>query len=111
MARLSTLTGKGFLREWGRHECYGRVNSAVLLGISTRIQQSTSRTPKKSPINGIVIKINEQGEILESLHDPKGLKVHTITNTIERDSVLFFGSLFNNAGGKLDLRELHHRMQ
>lgn len=60
---------------------------------------------------GFVIKINEQGEILESLHDPKGLKVHTITNTIERDSVLYFGSLFNNAVGKLDLRELHHRMQ
>ena len=57
---------------------------------------------------GFVLKINEQGEILESLHDPKGIKVHTITNTIERDSVLYIGSLFNDAVGELDLRKIHH---
>ncbi len=52
---------------------------------------------------GLIIKIDGQGNILESLHDPLGKVLHTITNTVEFEYTLYMGSLYNDTIGKLSL--------
>ena len=52
---------------------------------------------------GLIIKIDGQGNILESLHDSRGKVLHTITNTVEFENILYMGSLYNDTVGKLSL--------
>ena len=54
-------------------------------------------------IYGLIIKIDGQGNVLESLHDPLGKVLHTITNTVEFENTLYMGSLYNDTVGKLSL--------
>lgn len=53
---------------------------------------------------GLIIKIDGDGNILESLHDPDGTVLHTITNVVEWNNALYMGSLYNDTVGKLILQ-------
>jgi len=50
---------------------------------------------------GLIIKIDGDGNILKSLHDPNGNVLHTITNVVEWNNTLYIGSLYNDTVGKL----------
>ena len=45
ITRLAKIARTRFLHERGRHKSYGRADTAVLHGITTRIQWNTSQTP------------------------------------------------------------------
>lgn len=60
--------------------------------------------PKPTRI-GMIIKINPDGEILNSYHDLNGDVMYSVTNVYEHDNALYIGSLFNDAIGILSLRE------
>ena len=48
--------------------------------------------PKPAPY-GLVIEVDEQGRILQSLHDPDGASVQEVTSVHERDGVIYLGHL------------------
>ena len=50
-----------------------------------------------------VVKLNEEGQIVDSLQDPSGKQVYAITSAIERDGNLYLGSLVNDRIGKYKL--------
>lgn len=52
---------------------------------------------------GVVVAIDEQGHILESLHDPGGQKFWEITSAHPRDGYLYLGSLSGDRIGKYRL--------
>lgn len=58
--------------------------------------------PKPAPY-GLAIEIDENGTILQSLHDPTGQTVHQVTSVHERDGVLYFGHLHRDRISKLVL--------
>ncbi|MCC5815131.1 MAG: SMP-30/gluconolactonase/LRE family protein [Leptospira sp.] len=58
--------------------------------------------PKPQPY-GFVLKISDQGEILESYQDPTGMHLKEITHAQEQDGFLYLGSLYNDRVGKFKL--------
>ena len=42
---------------------------------------------------GLILEIDEQGKILQSLHDPEGTSVREVTSVHERDGALYIGHL------------------
>jgi sugar lactone lactonase YvrE len=58
--------------------------------------------PKPEPY-GLVLLIDEQGEILQSLHEPTGKHLKEITSAVEHDGYLYLGSLHNDRIGKYKL--------
>jgi sugar lactone lactonase YvrE len=58
--------------------------------------------PKPEPY-GLAIEIDENGKILQSLHDPSGATVHQVTSVHERDGNLYFGHLHRDRISKLAL--------
>jgi sugar lactone lactonase YvrE len=58
--------------------------------------------PKPQPY-GLVLKINSEGKVLESFHDPSGKNLKEITHAQEYNGFLYFGSLHNPKIGKLKL--------
>lgn len=58
--------------------------------------------PKPKPY-GIVLALNEQGEITKSLQDPSGKHVKEITSAKESEGFLYLGSLHNDRIGKYKL--------
>jgi sugar lactone lactonase YvrE len=58
--------------------------------------------PKPEPY-GFVLKLNEQGEIVESLQDPTGEHLYAVTSVQEHKGKLYFGSLHNDRIGVLRL--------
>jgi sugar lactone lactonase YvrE len=58
--------------------------------------------PKPEPY-GLVLALNEQGEITQSLHDPSGEHLKEITSAREYDGYLYLGSLHNDRIGKYKL--------
>lgn len=58
--------------------------------------------PKPAPY-GLAIEIDEDGKILQSLHDPSGETVHQVTSVHERDGVLYFGHLHRDRISKVAL--------
>lgn len=60
--------------------------------------------PKPEPY-GLVLKLNEQGEIVESLQDPSGEHLYAVTSAQEHQGKLYLGSLYNNRIGVLDLEK------
>ncbi|MBW2458928.1 MAG: hypothetical protein JRI68_30800 [Deltaproteobacteria bacterium] len=48
--------------------------------------------PKPKPY-GLVLALDEEGQIVRSLHDPDGTHVPTITSVEEHQGFLYFGSL------------------
>lgn len=60
--------------------------------------------------HGMVIQINESGNILQSLHSPNGsITLLSEVNVIEEENrtILYLGSFFNNYVGKLILPSNH----
>jgi sugar lactone lactonase YvrE len=55
--------------------------------------------PKPKPY-GIILALNENGDILESLQDPTGDHLMEITSAREQDGFLYLGSLHNDRIGK-----------
>ena len=53
------------------------------------------------PLRGWAIAINGEGRVLASLMDPKGERYHTITSVNEFDGELYFGSIAENAIGRM----------
>ena len=58
--------------------------------------------PKPEPY-GLVLALNESGEITQSLHDPSGKHLKEITSAREYDGYLYLGSLHNDRVGKYEL--------
>jgi len=58
--------------------------------------------PKAKPY-GLVISLNEEGEITKSLHDPSGKHLREITSAKEHKGYLYLGSLHNDRIGKYKL--------
>lgn len=58
--------------------------------------------PKPAPY-GLVLALNEQGEITQSLHQPSGKHLKEITSARELDGHLYLGSLHNDRIGKYKL--------
>jgi sugar lactone lactonase YvrE len=58
--------------------------------------------PKPKPY-GLVLALNEQGEITKSLHEPTGKHLNEITSAREQDGYLYLGSLHNDRIGKYKL--------
>jgi len=58
--------------------------------------------PKPEPY-GLVLKLNEQGEIEKSLQDPSGEHLYAVTSAQEHQGKLYLGSLYNNRIGVLNL--------
>jgi sugar lactone lactonase YvrE len=60
--------------------------------------------PKPEPY-AFVIKLDEQGRILDSFQDPSGKRLFAVTSAFERDGTLYLGSLVNDRIGKYKLPE------
>jgi len=58
--------------------------------------------PKPKPY-GLILALNEQGEIIQSLHDPSGKYLKEITSAREYGGYLYLGSLHNDRIGKYKL--------
>jgi sugar lactone lactonase YvrE len=58
--------------------------------------------PKPKPY-GLVLALNEQGEITQSLQDPTGKHLKEITSAQEHEGYLYLGSLHNDRIGKYKL--------
>jgi sugar lactone lactonase YvrE len=54
---------------------------------------------------GLVLALDEQGNILKSLHDPEGLTVYDITSVQQVGEWLYFGSLTNDHIGRLPVTQ------
>lgn len=61
-----------------------------------------SMWPKPFPY-GLVLAINEKGEIVKSLHEPTGKHLKEITSAEEHKGYLYLGSLHNDRIGKFKL--------
>ena len=59
-------------------------------------------TRLKGASYALIIQLNSEGEIVESLHDPSGKSLSGITNVIERDGKLYIGTLEGDAVGVYD---------
>jgi ribose transport system permease protein len=55
--------------------------------------------------HGCVVKVSEQGDVLETYWDPGGEAHSTITSMREHDGYLYIGGLENNRVGRVKLRE------
>jgi sugar lactone lactonase YvrE len=60
--------------------------------------------PKPEPY-AFVIKLNEQGQIVDSFQDPTGKRLFAITSVVEHEGALYLGSLVNDRIGKYKLPE------
>jgi sugar lactone lactonase YvrE len=60
--------------------------------------------PKPKPY-ALVLKLNEQGDIVESLQDPSGEHLFAVTSAQEHKGKLYLGSLYNNRIGVLTLKK------
>ncbi|MFT5838554.1 MAG: sugar lactone lactonase YvrE [Flavobacteriales bacterium] len=58
--------------------------------------------PKPTPY-GLVLALNEAGDITQSLHDPKGKHLKAITSAREHNGYLYLGSLSHDRIGKYEL--------
>ncbi|XP_052275147.1 adipocyte plasma membrane-associated protein-like isoform X2 [Dreissena polymorpha] len=55
---------------------------------------------------GMVIHLNELGEITQSLHDPTGAKISAVSEVEDRDGVLYLGSYYSPFLSKLYLTDI-----
>jgi sugar lactone lactonase YvrE len=58
--------------------------------------------PKPQPY-AFVVKLDAQGQIVDSLQDPSGQRLFAVTSAMERDGYLYLGSLINDRIGKYKL--------
>jgi len=71
-----------------------------LKGLLTKLPESF--LPKVQPY-GLVLALNEQGEIIRSLHDTNGKHIKEVTSAQERDGSLYLGNLGQDWIGRLKL--------
>ncbi len=61
---------------------------------------------KPKPIDyGFILGLDEEGNIVTSLHDPSGENLREITSVEEHNGYLYIGSLSNDRIGKFDLKD------
>ncbi len=61
---------------------------------------------KPKPIDyGFVLSLDEDGNIIKSLHDPSGTRLREITSAEEYDGYLYLGSLGNDRIGRVALQD------
>lgn len=58
--------------------------------------------PKPAPY-GLAIEVDEQGKVVQSLHDPEGTRVQEVTSVHERGGVLYIGHLHRDRIDRLVL--------
>ena len=58
------------------------------------------------PKYGLLIEIDNEGNILRSFHDPTGKVVPSVSEVEEHDGILYMGSYYLPYISTLDLREL-----
>ena len=58
--------------------------------------------PKAKPY-GLVLALDERGNITQSLHDPTGKNLTAVTSAVEHEGYLYLGSLHNDRIGKYKL--------
>lgn len=58
--------------------------------------------PQPAPY-GLIIEIDEDGQVLQSLHDPSGETVHQVTSVHEREGALYLGHLHRDRISQVDL--------
>ena len=54
---------------------------------------------------GLVLALDESGRITQSLHDPAGEHLHTVTSVEEHNGFIYCGSLTNDRIGRLRVRD------
>ena len=78
------------------------------------IKQVLSKLPgffwPKPQRYAFVVQLDETGKIVDSLQDPSGERLHTVTTAHERDGYLYLGSLHNDRIGKYKLPEAGDRV-
>jgi sugar lactone lactonase YvrE len=71
------------------------------------LKTQLSKLPKalwpKPKLYGLVLALDEQGKIIQSLHEPTGKHLKVITSAREHDGYLYLGSLHNDRIGKYRL--------
>jgi len=61
---------------------------------------------KPKPVNyGLILGLDEDGNIVTSLHDPSGTNLREITSVEEHDGYLYIGSLSNDRIGRFTLKD------
>lgn len=58
--------------------------------------------PKPAPY-GLIIEVDERGQLVQSLHDPEGTRVQEVTSVHERDGALYLGHLHRDRIDRLTL--------
>ena len=58
------------------------------------------------PKYGLVIHLNEEGEITKSLHDPTGSRIPAVSEIEDKDGILYMGSYNMPYIGKLNLNSI-----
>lgn len=61
---------------------------------------------KLIPKYGLIIEINDEGEIIRSLHDPTAEKIPSASEVEDKDGVLYFGSYYLPYMSRLYLRQI-----
>lgn len=56
------------------------------------------------PKYGLVVEVDEEGQVLQSLHDPTGQVIPAVSEVEDRDGVLYFGSYNLPFMGRLHLQ-------
>ncbi|XP_071962081.1 adipocyte plasma membrane-associated protein-like [Antedon mediterranea] len=57
------------------------------------------------PKYGLIIEVNQKGEIVQSLHDPTGEVVSSVSEVLDTGNELYLGSFGGNYIGRLNLRK------
>lgn len=68
-------------------------NSPFTRRVRFRLMSIGLMPPPTPELYGCVVAVNLQGQIVGTLQDPGGRVIHSITSVIERDGLLYFGSL------------------
>ena len=55
---------------------------------------------------GLLLEINQDGEIIRSLHDPSGGNIPAVSEVEDINGVLYLGSYFSPFIGRLDLQHI-----
>lgn len=71
-----------------------------LKDLIAKLPDSFRPTPQRY---GLVLAMNDRGEVLTSLHDTSGAHLQEITSVNPHEGVLYFGSLHNDRIGKLPI--------
>ena len=60
----------------------------------------------QAPTHGMVLELNDRGQIIRSLQDPEGLVFSAVSEVEEENGILFIGSYNKKFVGTLDMKNL-----